>query len=57
MVHVLSQLDEDDEWEIVSIHKTGTGAKTRLDKIADEEQYDQNDVDRYLAIEEFKMQE
>ena len=57
MVHVLSQLDEEDEWEIVSIHKTSASATKRLETVANEEEYDENDKERYLVIEEFKLQE
>ena len=56
LVFILSQLDEDEEWEILSVHKSEIGAKARLKKVALEEEYDQEDEDGYLLVEEYKLQ-
>jgi hypothetical protein len=56
-IFILSQLTEDEEWEILSVHESEIGAKKRLKKVASEEEYDQQDEDTCLLVEEFKLQD
>lgn len=55
-VFMLSQLNEDDEWEVLSIHWTEPNAQDRLDTIAEEEDYDENDKESYLCIDDYELQ-
>jgi len=56
-VYILMQMDEDEDWCNESVHRTEAGAEKRKAQLAKENDYTSEDTERYLCVEEFKLQD
>jgi len=53
---LVMMMNQDDEWEVESIHATNLGAELKITKIAKENNYDRLEIDRWLIIETKQLQ-
>ena len=54
-VQLVFQLDDDEEWCVDSVHATSASVKERMDKLAKEGDYDADDIEKYLDVQDFAV--
>lgn len=55
-VYTVSQIGDGNMWYTESIHSTEEGAENKMSRIARDEEYTKEEIERYLIVEEFKLQ-